>query len=67
MITLGAPLQGTQLAKMGLGPGAKQMRLGSEYTKHLRERMGNATHVRLYAIASSVDGVVRPASASFWA
>lgn len=66
VITLGAPLQGTHLAKLGIGPGAKQMRLNSEYLKKLRERMQAASHVRLYAIGSYVDGVIRPPSAAFW-
>jgi triacylglycerol lipase len=66
VVTLGAPLQGTYLAKVGFGPAGKQMRLGSEYLKQLRERLANAPHVRLYSIASRVDGVIRPPASAVW-
>jgi hypothetical protein len=60
VITLGSPLHGTALAKIGYGPSARQMEIGSAYLKSLHERLSKASHIHLLALYSDVDMIVRP-------
>lgn len=60
IITLSSPLHGTKMAKIGVGPSAKQMHIGSDYIKNFHERLKNATHIRVFALASEIDLIIRP-------
>lgn len=60
VITIASPLHGTRMAKFGFGPGVKQMEIGSDYLKNLRERLLNAEHIRVLMLATQADTVVIP-------
>ena len=60
VVTLGSPLHGTKVAHIGLGPSSRQMHEGSSYIKSLQERLSKATHIRLLALYSNVDFIIRP-------
>lgn len=60
IITMGSPLHGTRLAHYALGPSARQMEVDSAYLKSLHARLAKATHIRLLALYSDVDLIIRP-------
>ncbi len=64
VITLGTPLHGTRIAKLGIGPGTKDMRSDSEYLKSLHERLKNATHIKVLCVYSDADEIVLPYSSA---
>jgi len=64
VITLGSPFHGTHLAKVGVGPAARQLEVGSLYLQGLIERLKQAPHIHLMAIASQTDGIIRPYSSA---
>lgn len=66
IIALGAPLQGTWLAKIALGPAGKQMLPRSAYLESLKKRLQTAHHIRFLALSSRVDGIIRPPENSIW-
>ena|GEM_PF-5533122 len=66
VIALGAPLNGTRMAKLPLGPGPKQMQINSPYLHNLKKRLQSAYHIRFLAISSSLDNVVRPTQNAIW-
>ncbi len=49
LVTLGSPHQGTRLARLGLGPNARQMRLGSDWVGALRAPLPPAS-VSIYSL-----------------
>lgn len=60
IVTLGSPLHGTKMAHIGVGPSVRQMHEDSPYIKSLLERLSKATHIRLLALYSNVDFIIRP-------
>lgn len=66
VITLGAPLRGTKLAKAPLGKATAQMQIDSPYLQSLKKRMLSAYHIRFIALYSTMDGVVLPQKNAFW-
>lgn len=59
LITIGTPLKGTPMARLGIGTDAKQMRPNSEFAKDLRKKLReNWDKTRVYHIASKTDQVV---------
>ncbi|MDB6097276.1 MAG: putative rane protein [Francisellaceae bacterium] len=59
VFTLGSPLQGTQLAKLGLGTSAKQMTLHHPFVLNLSKQM-EASTIAYYHIASKLDNLIVP-------
>lgn len=60
VITLGSPLQGTTLAEKGESRAVQQMAPHSPYLQSLWKRLQEAKHLRVLAIASMTDMVIRP-------
>lgn len=60
IITLGSPLHGTKTTFLGIGPSARQMHEKSDYIKSLQDRLSRAKHIRLLALYSNVDFLIRP-------
>ena len=59
LFTLASPLKGTPLAKIGLGPNARQMQTNSEFTQDLEVRIAkNEKNIRFFEAASSMDEIV---------
>jgi triacylglycerol lipase len=63
IITIGAPLDGTPLAYLGLGQCAREMQPGSDLIQEMKEGLLNRPHIRLYNIASTADLIVPHSSA----
>lgn len=63
VVTLASPIHGTQLAKIGWGPSARQMEAHSKYMKSLHNRLKKAEHIRLLALGSKADLFVSSHSA----
>lgn len=66
VIALGAPLKGTNLANIAVGPSGPEMRPNSPFLQSLHERLHKAPHIRFLALFSEVDGVIRPPENAFW-
>ena len=66
VITIASPLQGTHMAKIGLGQCAREMEIGSELLQELNESMKCCTDVRFYNIATKTDELVVPHSSSIF-
>jgi pimeloyl-ACP methyl ester carboxylesterase len=49
LVTLGSPHQGTRLARLGLGPNARQMRIGSDWLNALKAPLPAAS-VSIYSL-----------------
>jgi hypothetical protein len=60
VITIGAPLGGTHVAKMGVGKNAKEMECSSELIAHLHKKIANERFARFYHIATNTDQMVIP-------
>lgn len=60
VITIGSPLAGTHIAKIGVGPNAKEMQRSSELINELNERLKQEKHIRFYHIATETDQMVIP-------
>lgn len=65
VITLGSPLHGSKLGYLGFHHVAKQMRLGSEFTKGVLARMKVAKHIQFLHIGSRYDLFVIPHTSCF--
>lgn len=60
VITLGSPLHGTQVAKIGLGKCAKQMECSSKLLQELHEKIYDSEYTRYYNFASNADEIIIP-------
>lgn len=60
VITLGSPMEGTHLAKVGKGPCAEQMRIGSRFLTDLKSHAETLTMVPFVHIASDADLLTIP-------
>ncbi len=60
VITIGSPLAGTPVAKIAIGPDAREMEKGSELVKGLQEAVRSAKGIRFYHIATKTDQLVVP-------
>jgi hypothetical protein len=58
VITIGSPLAGTPIAKLGIGKDAKQMEPDDPFHKDLRKAIGNHPEIRFYHLASEMDEIV---------
>lgn len=62
VITLGSPLSGTYLAKIGIGPNAREMERHSVFLHGLQEMIQKSS-IRFFHVASTTDAIVPAASA----
>lgn len=65
IITIGSPLQGTHVAKIGLGKAAREMERGSSFVKEL-ELLSKGTTIPIYHIGTKTDQIVIPYESSFY-
>lgn len=63
VITLGSPFSGTHLAKIGIGPNAREMERHSVFLQALQQAIANSA-TRFYHIASTVDEIIMPADSA---
>ena len=66
VITIGSPLHGTRVAKIGLGQCAREMEIGSELLKELHEAIEWCNDVQFYNIVSTTDELVIPYSSAMF-
>lgn len=66
VITIGSPLHGTQIAKIGLGMCAKEMQIGSNLIQEIHEAVESCPDVRFYNIATKTDELVVPYTSSIF-
>lgn len=64
VMTIGSPLEGTKLARFGIGYCTKQMRYQSNFTRYLRERIMES-QIPFFHIGSQTDLIIRPTSSAF--
>ena len=64
VITIGSPLAGTYVAKIGIGPPAREMERDSELLEELREKIKKSAHTRFFHIATKTDQLVIPYSSA---
>lgn len=60
IITIGSPLAGTSVAKIAIGPDAREMETGSKLMEELQEEIRLAKGIRFYHIATKTDQLVIP-------
>jgi triacylglycerol lipase len=60
VITIGSPLNGTPVARIAIGPNARQMQRGTEFLKELKIKMKSREQIRFFHIASRCDQLVIP-------
>ncbi len=58
VITIGSPLAGTPIAKLGLGKDARQMEPNHRFNEKLRDHIAKKPEIRFFHIASETDEVV---------
>lgn len=64
VVTIGAPLQGTTVAYIGIGQSARQMRPGSPFIRALNQKILASENIRWLHIGSDTDLIIRPASSA---
>src|SRR5262249_20752410 len=64
IVTLGCPLHGTTMTKLGFGPSVRQMRINSTYLKTLHARLKRASHIKILALAGDADFITFPQSSA---
>jgi triacylglycerol esterase/lipase EstA (alpha/beta hydrolase family) len=61
VITIGSPMNGTHLAKLGLGQNAREMERESQCLLHLNEQLKAKTNTQFYHMGTKTDQIVIPA------
>ncbi len=64
VITIGSPLAGTPLARLGLGPNAREMEPESPFLKELQAAIAKNQTVRFHHIATKTDQLVIPGTSA---
>lgn len=65
LITLGSPLRGTKLARIGIGKCISQINIGSKFLKELLESFEKDTELSMFHVATKKDGIVIPYTSCF--
>ncbi len=65
VITIGSPLKGTQVAKIGIGECVSEMMLHSSFTKDLTEEILKEKRVQFFHIGSKTDQLIIPYTSAF--
>jgi triacylglycerol esterase/lipase EstA (alpha/beta hydrolase family) len=60
VITIGSPLAGTLMARLGIGPNAREMERDSTLIRDLQAAMAKNQHIRFHHIATKSDQLVIP-------
>jgi len=60
VFTIGSPLLGTHVARIGFGRNAREMQRSSPLLKELHTKLGEKTKVRFYHIGTKTDQLVMP-------
>lgn len=66
VITLGSPLSGTPMARIGLGENARQMEPHSPFLNQLREAVNQNKSIRFRHIATRSDQIVLPGASALY-
>lgn len=64
LITIASPLEGTPMARIGIGPNAKEMNPNSEFIQELRKAIQENQTIRFYHIATRRDQLVIPGTSA---
>jgi len=64
VITLGSPLAGTHVAKIGIGPNAREMERNSPLIKQLNQAIRQAPNICFYHIGTKTDQLIIPADSA---
>jgi triacylglycerol lipase len=65
LITIASPLSGTKIARIGVGPNAKEMRPDSSFIRDLKKKMADETKIRFYHLATRTDQLVIPGESAY--
>lgn len=60
VITIGSPLKGAPLARIGIGPNAREMEPGSHLLKEIEKKITSSPEISFYHIATKSDQLVIP-------
>lgn len=60
VITIGSPLSGTPVARIGFGPNAREMQRDSDLVKKIQAEIAGSQQIRFYHIGSKSDQLVIP-------
>lgn len=60
VFTIGSPLRGTHLARVGFGRNAREMQRSSPFITELHTKLGENTKIRFYHIGTKTDQLVMP-------
>jgi triacylglycerol esterase/lipase EstA (alpha/beta hydrolase family) len=66
VLTLGSPLNGTPMARIALGPNAREMQRNSGFLKQLKEAMDQDKEILFFHIATHCDELVIPGSSALF-
>jgi len=64
VFTIGSPLWGTHLARVGYGPNAREMQRSSPLLMELHEKLRKKNQIRFYHIGTKTDQLIMPYSSS---
>jgi pimeloyl-ACP methyl ester carboxylesterase len=64
VIAIGSPFAGTPMARIGLGPNAREMEVGSQLVLEMQREFANDPKFRFYQIATTRDQLVYPVKTS---
>ncbi len=64
LVTVSSPHNGTTMAEFGFLPGAKQMRVGSEFLQDLNRDVDRLAQIQFTSIWTPLDAIIVPAASS---
>jgi triacylglycerol lipase len=64
LVTVSSPHNGTTMAEFGFLPGAKQMRVGSEFLQDLNRDIDRLASIQFTSIWTPLDAIIVPAASS---
>lgn len=64
VITIGSPLNGTPVARIGIGPNAREMQPNSTLLKEMREAISRRKDIRFFHMATKSDQLVIPGASA---
>jgi triacylglycerol lipase len=65
LVTLGSPLAGTKLAKIGIGNCARQMQRGSAFIEGLGKALASCEGIPFLHVGTLTDLIIRPVKSAF--
>ncbi|MBU6446274.1 MAG: alpha/beta fold hydrolase, partial [Verrucomicrobia bacterium] len=64
VITIGSPLNGTPMARVGIGPNAREMQPSSALVQEVRAKMAQRPDIRFFHLATKSDQLVIPGTSA---